>query len=450
MKKSFLSAVALGVIMAFNAQAQFVTTGTATTTHVYTGGKVGIGNTAAITSPTAQLQLSTSGDNRQIVLNGTSPAVSNQFQFAGLAYNNNIFKHLLPSTSSDHAFYAATSTSAMNELMRIKGTGNVGIGTGATVSEKLEVNGNLKITNTGIAPTTGILTLGKTSSQMGLFASNADVNILSTSANKITLGNTNNQKFSLNSNGVVSIGSANLDVDVSPSFHTLVLKNNNPYTPGTNPIIGTLMRIEDPTTRNNTMTMGVTSCYGCGILDCKQGDAIITTGTNKSLLFNNVVSRIANPTGTAFQFTTTDMETYLNKQILLNIANNGKVSIGNLPSTPGNALLYVEKGILTEGLKIAPSTNATEWSWPDYVFSKNHKLSSLDSVEAYINKNSHLPNVPSAEEVGKNGIDVAKMDATLLQKIEETTLYLIEMNKKLNKLETENIALKKEIESLKK
>jgi hypothetical protein len=69
-------------------------------------------------------------------------------------------------------------------------------------------------------------------------------------------------------------------------------------------------------------------------------------------------------------------------------------------------------------------------AWPDFVFQKEYKLPSLKSLEAFINANKHLPNIPSAAEVEKNGIDLGSNQAALLQKIEELTLYIIEQNKK--------------------
>ncbi len=81
--------------------------------------------------------------------------------------------------------------------------------------------------------------------------------------------------------------------------------------------------------------------------------------------------------------------------------------------------------------------------WPDYVFEEGYELMSLDEVEAYIKKNGHLPGVPSAEEVESEGIGVGETDKILLQKMEEMTLYMIELQK-------QNEALKKEIEILKK
>ena len=121
----------------------------------------------------------------------------------------------------------------------------------------------------------------------------------------------------------------------------------------------------------------------------------------------------------------------------------GKVLIGdpNLASfkgTPGTYQLYVQGGILSEKVKVAVATSN---DWADYVFAPEYKLNSLKEVEQFIHANKHLPNVPSAEQVAKEGIDMAKMDAKLMEKIEELTLYLIELDKK-------NAAQEKQISEL--
>lgn len=117
----------------------------------------------------------------------------------------------------------------------------------------------------------------------------------------------------------------------------------------------------------------------------------------------------------------------------------GKVSIGGGLTTPGTYRLFVKGGILTEKVKVAVA-NTTNWA--DYVFAPEYCLRPLSEVEVFIKKNKHLPEVPSADEVVKEGIDIAEMDALLLKKIEELTLYMIEQNKRIEKLEKENTALK--------
>lgn len=118
------------------------------------------------------------------------------------------------------------------------------------------------------------------------------------------------------------------------------------------------------------------------------------------------------------------------------LTDTGKVSIGldpNMAGTySGNFKLYVADGIMTEKVKVTLRSSS---DWSDYVFEDDYKLLPLEEVEAHIAKNGHLPNVPSAEEVAKEGIDLAKMDAKLLEKIEELTLYVIEQQKQIKKLQ---------------
>lgn len=121
--------------------------------------------------------------------------------------------------------------------------------------------------------------------------------------------------------------------------------------------------------------------------------------------------------------------------------NGGNVGIGI--TTPSEKL-EVNGTIRSKKVKVEVS------GWPDYVFSPNYKLKPLQELEQFIQQNQHLPEVPAAKEVEANGLDLGDMEATLLKKIEELTLYMIEQNKRLEKLETENKELKKEVAGLKK
>jgi trimeric autotransporter adhesin len=124
---------------------------------------------------------------------------------------------------------------------------------------------------------------------------------------------------------------------------------------------------------------------------------------------------------------------------LIRNKNNKSVMIGTVAATKTSIdyKLYVEKGILAEKVKVSTTAN-----WPDYVFEKNYSLMPLKEVENYITANNHLPEVPSAEVIAKDGLDLGKMDATLLKKVEELTLYLIEQNKKIEVLQNELTILK--------
>ncbi len=115
----------------------------------------------------------------------------------------------------------------------------------------------------------------------------------------------------------------------------------------------------------------------------------------------------------------------------------GNVGIGTT-DTQGY-LLAVAGNMIAEGLKVELQTN-----WPDFVFESNFDLPSLQFVEQHIFSFGHLPNIPSAKEVGENGIDVGQMNAKLLQKIEELTLYTIQQQKELDSLKVLNARLTKQ------
>ena len=123
--------------------------------------------------------------------------------------------------------------------------------------------------------------------------------------------------------------------------------------------------------------------------------------------------------------------TILNNEKML-IRADGKVGVGNPLSYPGNYNLYVTGGILTDKVKVAANGSL---EWMDKVFDKSYLLRSLNEVELFIADNKHLPEIPSTVEVQKNGIDLAVMDSKLLQKIEELTLYMIQLNKQNSSLQ---------------
>lgn len=77
-------------------------------------------------------------------------------------------------------------------------------------------------------------------------------------------------------------------------------------------------------------------------------------------------------------------------------------------------------------------------AWPDYVFEENYKLMPLSELREYIVTNNHLPNIPSEEEMVKEGLNVAESNKLLMEKIEELTLYIIQLNEEVNLLKEQN------------
>ena len=88
--------------------------------------------------------------------------------------------------------------------------------------------------------------------------------------------------------------------------------------------------------------------------------------------------------------------------------------------------------------------------WSDFVFKKEYNLPTLAEVENHIKAKGHLENIPSEEEVLKNGINLGEMNAKLLQKIEELTLYSIQQSKEIEALKEENKSFKTLSERLSK
>ena len=106
----------------------------------------------------------------------------------------------------------------------------------------------------------------------------------------------------------------------------------------------------------------------------------------------------------------------------------GKVGIG---TTSPDELLSVNGTIHSKEVKV----NLT--GLPDYVFKPDYCLPTLSEVKTYIDKNSHLPEIPSAQEVEKNGLNLGEMNKLLLKKVEELTLYLLEQKQEIDKLKSQ-------------
>ncbi|WP_109435894.1 hypothetical protein [Aquimarina sp. AU119] len=136
------------------------------------------------------------------------------------------------------------------------------------------------------------------------------------------------------------------------------------------------------------------------------------------------------------------------------IITDSKIGVGMQASAiPVGYKLAVAGKIISEEVKVELQS-----TWPDYVFKDNYDLPTLRQVENHIQEKGHLINVPSAEEIEKNGVYLGEMNARLLEKIEELTLYTIAQEKKiasqqiqikeLKEVKTKNIELEKRVEEI--
>ena len=102
---------------------------------------------------------------------------------------------------------------------------------------------------------------------------------------------------------------------------------------------------------------------------------------------------------------------------------NAKVTICMPEGSSEDYALSVSGGIVTTKVVVKEVSE-----WHDYVFDDDYKLIEINNIAKYIDKNGHLPDIPSGQDVLTNGYDMVKMDGLLLKKIEELTLYAIELN----------------------
>lgn len=162
------------------------------------------------------------------------------------------------------------------------------------------------------------------------------------------------------------------------------------------------------------------STWSTGTDGANNGGAIIYSNVSGDILFSTIPA-----SGNFAQIGIPDATIFDNTRLF--ISKDGEVGI-NTKNTSGYRLA-VNGGIRAKYIKVNSN-------WADYVFKETYTLIPLFELENYININGHLPNIPSEEEIVKNGLDVSEALKLHMEKIEELTLYVIE--------------LKKEIESLKK
>ena len=188
----------------------------------------------------------------------------------------------------------------------------------------------------------------------------------------------------------------------------------------------------------------------------------IHPGNNSSyfgtLAFNReaATGEIFDSTGQAFQINNGGADKNLHFQVYNN--NGAQITDNALVISGTNANIGIGISNPTNKLDVNGTIHSREvkvdlTGWSDFVFKKEYDLPTLEEVEKHIAEKGHLENIPSEEDVLKNGINLGEMNTKLLQKIEELTLYTIEQNKKIQKLQEENkkfLDIEKRLEKIEK
>ncbi|MBS1918296.1 MAG: hypothetical protein JST87_18665 [Bacteroidetes bacterium] len=361
----------------------------------------------------AQNTFPTSGN---VGIGTTSPAtilhITNSGYASILLGNNDPNSFLLTKESSDNSFNIWTGPygSSTNRL-KITNTGSVGIST-TSPTTTLDVNGSFHTAlNTQTIPANNgagglTVTWNRTSGgaevNMWNVFNNAGTSFL---FSQKTGASTYNDLMALLGNGNVGIGIINplykLDLQTANQYDGIHLRYNT---------TGWVHMAA------NSLAVGawnsITQAGDAGLLF---GGSAVGNGT-----FGFVIAPWANAT--------TGMR----------LDQNGNVGIATA-NTQGYQLAVNGSAVFTKAVVKLYNT------WPDYVFDPKYSLPSITELEEYIQKNKHLPEVPSSADIEKNGVDLGANQAQLFKKIEELTLYIITQNKEIENLKNQN----KEFEGMK-
>ena len=152
--------------------------------------------------------------------------------------------------------------------------------------------------------------------------------------------------------------------------------------------------------------------------------------------WNTWNTRIASPLNSAWITTTPNSE---GDYMSMGMTETGWY-FGYSPNAIGDSGTNIKYAfsVHRDGLLTAREIKVNTNGWADFVFEDDYNLRPLKEVKTYIEKNNHLPDVPSAKDVANNGIQIGEMNKVLLRKIEELTLYMIEQSENVNKLKEAN------------
>ncbi|SEO61495.1 hypothetical protein [Mucilaginibacter sp. OK283] len=331
-------------------------------------------------------------------------------------------------------FTLAGSDGVNTERMRIGSNGNVGIGTNYPLY-KLDVNGNanfgggsaagrtVQIKGAGAASPNGaggLLLQTAPGGGLDIFATSTDANPVwdfrTFVSEDMSFSPGSTERMRISSAGNVGIGTT------SPAAPLHVSKL---MTPGA---VTEMLRLE-VRGNNSDELAGEGAAINFYTPVTPSPDAL------GAQIYTFRESAVNATSTTSLRFATNNAGTVSDKLV---ISGSGNVGIGTTDNSNWN-LAGSQYKLAVGGSMIATAvTVKLVANWPDYVFKKDYTLPSLTDVKTYIDQNQHLPEIPSAQQMEKDGVNLGEMNKLLLKKVEELTLYLIEEEQK-NKTQQEQL-----------
>ncbi len=333
-------------------------------------------------SSTAANRIVTGSGNSAIIYQNGSATLRYDGQKQRWTIINSNYTDGLSASSTGNGAWNASGANIYNS-----NSGNVGIGT-STPSKKFTVRA------TGIGITQEAVSGGP---QVGFFTS-ASAAYVQTHTNHDLIFSTNNG----NDDMILQTGTGNLGIGSNPTDFRVAISSNivqgNTNThllslKGQNPVLS----FNDP----NNNAIGYLKAWTYQPFAPYTNGLVIGAAPGYPIFFS-----------TNFYGAT------------MTIADNGNVGIG---TTTPTYKLSVNGNIRSKEVVV-------ETGWADYVFNNDYKLKPLAEVEKFIIQNHHLPNIPSAKEIEENGLKVGDTQKKMMEKIEELTLYVIELKKEIEKL----------------
>ncbi len=317
-------------------------------------------------------------------------------------------------------------------VFTIRRDGNIGIGTNSP-QEKLHINGSIRGNASGgalkIKSTYGYIDVGAQNASWAHIYTDRPKIIFNKDIYTVTNGfSSYDNDLILKTKGTERIRiddvTGNIGVGTTAPAEKLEIKDGRVLLNGLNPSI----KIKNRTAGvGSWIDIAASPCNGCYSKFAKKGSVVMRAVSYKGDFI------VSNPGNTSISFATGNWNSAPNpQQERMTITNIGNVGIGT--KTP-DAKLAVNGRIHAKEVKVDLT------GWADYVFKENYSLPTLQQVENHIKTKGHLINIPSEAEVVENGIQLGEMNAKLLEKIEELTLYTISQQKEIDRLkmvETQN------------